>query len=87
MCVLMVVFLQGDSTVVGTSKLRDLYERFEEELARRQERAKATRPEWQPPKTKLDDDPGSIPIPDTTPTTALWEGGTPWWPQTITTIS
>nr|XP_023680996.1 ribonuclease 3 [Paramormyrops kingsleyae] len=47
----------GDSTVVGTSKLRDLYERFEEELARRQERAQAARPEWQPPKTKLDDDP------------------------------
>uniref|UniRef100_A0A8B9HA98 Drosha ribonuclease III n=1 Tax=Astyanax mexicanus TaxID=7994 RepID=A0A8B9HA98_ASTMX len=44
----------GDSTVVGTSKLRDLYERFEEELVRRQERAKATRPKWEPPKTKLD---------------------------------
>uniref|UniRef100_A0A8D3E173 Ribonuclease 3 n=1 Tax=Scophthalmus maximus TaxID=52904 RepID=A0A8D3E173_SCOMX len=48
----------GDSTVVGTSKLRDLYERFEEELGRRQERAKAVRPKWDPPKTKLDDDPG-----------------------------
>uniref|UniRef100_A0A8D3BVF7 Ribonuclease 3 n=1 Tax=Scophthalmus maximus TaxID=52904 RepID=A0A8D3BVF7_SCOMX len=47
----------GDSTVVGTSKLRDLYERFEEELGRRQERAKAVRPKWDPPKTKLDDDP------------------------------
>ncbi|XP_039983191.1 ribonuclease 3 [Xiphias gladius] len=47
----------GDSTVVGTSKLRDLYERFEEELGRRQERAKAARPKWEPPKTKLDEDP------------------------------
>ncbi|XP_060920859.1 ribonuclease 3 [Labrus mixtus] len=47
----------GDSTVVGTSKLRDLYERFEEELLRRQERAKAARPKWDPPKTKLDEDP------------------------------
>ncbi|KAK7122917.1 hypothetical protein R3I94_019889 [Phoxinus phoxinus] len=46
----------GDSTVVGTSKLRDLYERFEEELGRRQERAKSTRPKWDPPKTKLDQD-------------------------------
>ncbi|XP_064189822.1 ribonuclease 3 [Anguilla rostrata] len=46
----------GDSTVVGTSKLRDLYERFEEELGRRQERAKSARPEWEPPKTKLDED-------------------------------
>ncbi|KAI1888847.1 hypothetical protein AGOR_G00172990 [Albula goreensis] len=46
----------GDSTVVGTSKLRDLYERFEEELVMRQERAKACRPEWEPPKTKLDED-------------------------------
>ncbi|XP_067286296.1 ribonuclease 3 [Pseudorasbora parva] len=46
----------GDSTVVGTSKLRDLYERFEEELGRRQERAKSTRPKWEPPKTKLDQD-------------------------------
>ncbi|XP_047673311.1 ribonuclease 3 isoform X1 [Tachysurus fulvidraco] len=44
----------GDSTVVGTSKLRDLYERFEEELGRRQERAKSSRPRWEPPKTKLD---------------------------------
>ncbi|KAL3040551.1 hypothetical protein OYC64_011551 [Pagothenia borchgrevinki] len=48
----------GDSTVVGTSKLRDLYERFEEELGKRQERAKAVRPMWDPPKTKLDEDPG-----------------------------
>ncbi|KAL7373887.1 hypothetical protein ABVT39_016688 [Epinephelus coioides] len=47
----------GDSTVVGTSKLRDLYERFEEELGKRQERAKAARPKWDPPKTKLDEDP------------------------------
>ncbi|KAK5897972.1 hypothetical protein CgunFtcFv8_015430 [Champsocephalus gunnari] len=39
----------GDSTVVGTSKLRDLYERFEEELGKRQERAKAVRPMWDPP--------------------------------------
>lgn len=52
------VFVQGDSTVVGTSKLRDLYERFEEELVRRQERAKAARPKWEPPKTKLDEDLG-----------------------------
>lgn len=50
--------LQGDSTVVGTSKLRNLYERFEEELGRRQARAKAARPKWEPPKTKLDEDPG-----------------------------
>uniref|UniRef100_A0A8C3FZ47 Ribonuclease 3 n=1 Tax=Cyclopterus lumpus TaxID=8103 RepID=A0A8C3FZ47_CYCLU len=50
----------GDSTVVGTSKLRTLYERFEEELGRRQERAKSVRPMWDPPKTKLDeDDPSS----------------------------
>ncbi|XP_034059017.1 ribonuclease 3 isoform X2 [Gymnodraco acuticeps] len=47
----------GDSTVVGTSKLRDLYERFEEELGKRQERAKAVRPMWDPPKTKPDEDP------------------------------
>uniref|UniRef100_A0A673CRI8 Ribonuclease 3 n=1 Tax=Sphaeramia orbicularis TaxID=375764 RepID=A0A673CRI8_9TELE len=47
----------GDSTVVGTSKLRDLYERFEEELGKRQERAKDARPKWEPPKTKLDEDP------------------------------
>lgn len=52
---------QGDSTVVGTSKLRNLYERFEEELGRRQERAKAARPKWDPPKTKLDEDPGMKP--------------------------
>lgn len=44
--------------MVGTSKLRDLYERFEEELGRRQEQAKAARPKWEPPKTKLDEDPG-----------------------------
>lgn len=43
---------------MGTSKLRDLYERFEEELAKRQARAKAARPKWEPPKTKLDEDPG-----------------------------
>ncbi|KAL4631032.1 ribonuclease 3 [Arapaima gigas] len=47
----------GDSTVVGTSKLRDLYERFEEELVRRQDRAKAAKPQWEPPRTKLDEDP------------------------------
>ncbi|XP_014855597.1 PREDICTED: ribonuclease 3 [Poecilia mexicana] len=47
----------GDSTVVGTSKLRDLYERFDNELVKRQERAKAARPKWEPPKTKLDEDP------------------------------
>lgn len=44
----------GDSTVVGTSKLRDLYDRFEEELGQRQERTKSSRPKWEPPKTKLD---------------------------------
>lgn len=44
--------------MVGTSKLRDLYERFEEELVGRQQRAKAARPRWEPPKTKLDEDPG-----------------------------
>lgn len=44
--------------MVGTSKLRDLYERFEEDLVRRQDRAKAARPQWDPPKTKLDEDPG-----------------------------
>ncbi|XP_037135255.1 ribonuclease 3 [Syngnathus acus] len=49
----------GDSTVVGTSKLRNLYERFEEELGRRQARAKESRPKWDPPKTKLDEDPGA----------------------------
>ncbi|XP_065440869.1 ribonuclease 3 isoform X5 [Chrysemys picta bellii] len=48
----------GDSTVVGTSRLRDLYERFEEELGKRQEKAKAARPPWEPPKTKLDEDLG-----------------------------
>ncbi|XP_021244606.1 ribonuclease 3 [Numida meleagris] len=46
----------GDSTVVGTSKLRDLYEKFEEELGKRQAKAKAARPPWEPPKTKLDED-------------------------------
>lgn len=46
----------GDSTVVGTSKLRDLYERFDEELGKRQAKAKAARPPWEPPKTKLDED-------------------------------
>lgn len=49
--------------MVGTSKLRDLYERFEEELAKRQARAKAARPKWEPPKTKLDEDPGEVLIP------------------------
>ncbi|KAF6719972.1 Ribonuclease 3 [Oryzias melastigma] len=47
----------GDSTVVGTSKLRELYGRLEEELGKRQERAKEARPKWEPPKTKLDEDP------------------------------
>ncbi|ETE64838.1 Ribonuclease 3, partial [Ophiophagus hannah] len=49
----------GDSTVVGTSRLRDLYEKFEEDLGKRQARAKAARPPWEPPKTKLDEDVGS----------------------------
>ncbi|XP_076856992.1 ribonuclease 3 isoform X2 [Brachyhypopomus gauderio] len=44
----------GDSTVVGTSRLRDLYERLEEELVRRQEQAQSARPKWDPPRTKLD---------------------------------
>ncbi|XP_072880374.1 ribonuclease 3 [Hemitrygon akajei] len=47
----------GDSTVVGTSKLRNLYKKFEEELGQRQEKAKAARPVWEPPKTKLDEEP------------------------------
>uniref|UniRef100_A0A4W3JT47 Ribonuclease 3 n=1 Tax=Callorhinchus milii TaxID=7868 RepID=A0A4W3JT47_CALMI len=46
----------GDSTVVGTSKLRNLYEKFEEELGQRQAKAKAARPPWDPPKTKLDEE-------------------------------
>ncbi|XP_062336335.1 ribonuclease 3 [Osmerus eperlanus] len=54
----------GDSTVVGTSKLRDLYERFEEELGRRQARAQAARPQWEPPQTKLDEEPGTVLISD-----------------------
>ncbi|KAM4688593.1 ribonuclease 3 isoform 2-T2 [Discoglossus pictus] len=45
----------GDSTVVGTSRLRDLYDKFEEELGNRQSNAKAARPAWEPPKTKLDE--------------------------------
>uniref|UniRef100_A0ACB8FBU8 Uncharacterized protein n=1 Tax=Sphaerodactylus townsendi TaxID=933632 RepID=A0ACB8FBU8_9SAUR len=49
----------GDSTVVGTSRLRDLYEKFEDELGKRQEKAKAARPPWEPPKTKLDEDVGT----------------------------
>ncbi|XP_060630677.2 ribonuclease 3 [Anolis sagrei] len=49
----------GDSSVVGTSRLRDLYEKFEEELGKRQAKAKAARPPWEPPKTKLDEDVGS----------------------------
>lgn len=60
MCSVWFGSVQGDSTVVGTSKLRDLYERFEEELGRRQERAKEARPQWEPPKTKLDEDPGRV---------------------------
>ncbi|KAM3928432.1 ribonuclease 3 [Leptodactylus fuscus] len=46
----------GDSTVVGTSRLRDLYDKFEEELGKRQSKARAARPAWEPPKTKLDED-------------------------------
>ncbi|XP_018429616.1 PREDICTED: ribonuclease 3 [Nanorana parkeri] len=46
----------GDSTVVGTSRLRDLYDKFEEELGKRQTKARAARPAWEPPKTKLDED-------------------------------
>uniref|UniRef100_A0A4W5R8Z2 Drosha ribonuclease III n=1 Tax=Hucho hucho TaxID=62062 RepID=A0A4W5R8Z2_9TELE len=57
----------GDSTVVGTSKLRDLYERFEEELVKRQERAQSARPKWDPPKTKLDEEPGTVLISDSIP--------------------
>ncbi|XP_077209560.1 ribonuclease 3 isoform X1 [Paroedura picta] len=49
----------GDSTVVGTSRLRDLYEKFEDELGKRQAKAKAARPPWEPPKTKLDEDVGT----------------------------
>ncbi|KAL0628645.1 Ribonuclease 3 [Plecturocebus cupreus] len=44
------------SQIVGTSRLRDLYDKFEEELGSRQEKAKAARPPWEPPKTKLDED-------------------------------
>lgn len=44
--------------MVGTSRLRDLYDKFEEELGNRQEKAKAARPPWEPPKTKLDEDLG-----------------------------
>ncbi|OCT74492.1 hypothetical protein XELAEV_18033471mg [Xenopus laevis] len=46
----------GDSTVVGTSRLRDLYDKFEEELGKRQTTARAAKPAWEPPKTKLDED-------------------------------
>lgn len=46
----------GDSTVVGTSRLRDLFDKFEEELGKRQSKARAARPAWEPPKTKLDED-------------------------------
>ncbi|KAG8571942.1 hypothetical protein GDO81_011835 [Engystomops pustulosus] len=46
----------GDSTVVGTSRLRDLHDKFEEELGKRQSKARAARPAWEPPKTKLDED-------------------------------
>lgn len=45
---------------MGTSKLRDLYERFEEELVQRQVRAKSSRPKWEPPETKLDQDKGIV---------------------------
>uniref|UniRef100_UPI00398F7C3D ribonuclease 3 n=1 Tax=Pristiophorus japonicus TaxID=55135 RepID=UPI00398F7C3D len=47
----------GDSTVVGTSKLRSLYTKFDEELGQRQAKAKALRPAWEPPRTKLDEEP------------------------------
>lgn len=50
--------------MVGTSRLRDLYDKFEEELGSRQEKAKAARPPWEPPKTKLDEDLGESPISD-----------------------
>lgn len=56
--ILILYFSKGDSTVVGTSRLRDLYDKFEEELGSRQEKAKAARPPWEPPKTKLDEDLG-----------------------------
>lgn len=46
--------------MVGTSKLRDLYEKFDEELGKRQAKAKAARPPWEPPKTKLDEDLGRL---------------------------
>lgn len=52
---------------MGTSKLRDLYERFEEELVKRQERAQSARPKWDPPKTKLDEEPGTVLISDSIP--------------------
>lgn len=42
--------------MVGTSRLRDLYDKFEEELGKRQTKARAARPAWEPPKTKLDED-------------------------------
>ncbi|XP_038652450.1 ribonuclease 3 [Scyliorhinus canicula] len=47
----------GDSTAVGTSKLRQLYAKFDEELGQRQAKAKAAKPPWEPPKTKLDEEP------------------------------
>lgn len=57
--VVILVFLsKGDSTVVGTSRLRDLFDKFEEELGKRQSKARAARPAWEPPKTKLDEDLG-----------------------------
>ena len=46
--------------MVGTSKLKVLYGRFEEELGRRQESAKEARPKWEPPRTKLDEDQGTL---------------------------
>ncbi|MEE6511293.1 hypothetical protein FKM82_017775 [Ascaphus truei] len=46
----------GDSTIVGTSRLRDLHDKFDEELGKRQAKAKAAKPAWEPPKTKLDED-------------------------------
>ncbi|KAK7881280.1 hypothetical protein WMY93_029689 [Mugilogobius chulae] len=46
----------GDSTVVGTSKLRNLFERFEEELGRDKSEPNRPGPNGEPPKTKLDED-------------------------------
>lgn len=37
-----------------------MYDKFEEELGKRQTKARAARPAWEPPKTKLDEDFGEI---------------------------